>query len=250
MSFFARGESTKTSYIMKVNLISFMILALVVCWPSVGLSSVKALLEFKLAQLAAGAKADAALKTAMDEADVSFMAAIAKAEAAMNKAGDTIAKFKHKTEVEIALQIALQELAVTHKVAVATYKAAIAEAFTAWETAQDKAETTWKAAWDEAGTETRNKTEAVMGEANAAYTDSIDKAEAVLLRGFERNGVAFEAAKNETENLTARRDIAATFRAALLKALDAYLADLAKARVAYMAAIIEAMQARNHLLKP
>lgn len=240
----------KTSYTIKLNVISFMLLVLVTCWPTVGLSGVKALLEVKLTQLAAGAKADAALKTAMDEADVSFMAAMAKAEAAMNKAGGTIAKFEHKTEAEIALQIALQEAAVAHKAAVATYKAAIAKAFTAWETTQDKAETTWKAAWDEARTETRNKTEAVMGETNAAYTASIGKAEAVLLRAFERNGAAFEAAKNEAENLTARRDIAATFRAAVLKALDAYLADLAKARVAYMAAIIETMQARNYLLKP
>lgn len=180
----------KTSNTMKLNLISFMLLVLVVCWPSVGFSGVKALLEVKLASLAAGAKADA------------------------------------------------------------TSKAALAEAGAAWEAAKHNAETTWKAARNEAGTETLNKTEAVIGEADAVYTATIGKAEAKLRVALKEGEATFKAAIAEAETLTARRDIAAAFQASGPKALDAYLGDVAKARVAYMAAIIEAMQARNHLLKP
>ena len=240
----------KTSNTMKLNLISFMLLVLVVCWPSVGFSGVKALLEVKLAQLAAGAKADAAFKAAINETVAAHMTAIAKAGAAMDEASVAIAKLQHKAEAEVALQTALYEAALAYKTADATSKAALAEAGAAWAAAKDNAETTWKAARNEAGTETLNKTEAVIGEADAVYTATIGKAEAKLRVALKEGEATFKAAIAEAETLTARRDIAAAFQASGPKALDAYLGDVAKARVAYMAAIIEAMQARNHLLKP
>ena len=82
----------KTSNTMKLKLLSFTLLVLVASWPSVGLSSIKALLEVKLAQLEAGAKADDAFKTAMNEAEAAYLASIVEAGATLDEAGDAITK--------------------------------------------------------------------------------------------------------------------------------------------------------------
>ena len=198
------------------------------CWPTVGLSEVKALLAVKFAQLAAGDKADAA-----------FKAALAEAGAAMDEASTAIAKFQHKAEAEVALhQTALYEAALAYKAADATSKAALTKAGAVWEAAKGEAEP-----------ETLDKTEAVIGEADAVYTAAIGKAEAKLRAALKESEATFKAAIVEAETLTARQDIAAAFQASWPKALDAYLAGVARARVAYMTAIIEAMQTINHLLK-
>lgn len=196
------------------------------CLPTVGLSGVKALLAVKFAQLAAGDKADAA-----------FKAALVEAGAAMDEASTVIAKLQHKAEVALH-QTALYEADLAYKAADATSKAALAKAGAAWEAAKDEAEP-----------ETLDKTEAVIGEADAVYTAAIGKAEAKLRAALKESEATFKAAIVEAETLTARRDIAAAFQASWPKALDTYLADVARARVAYMAAIIEAMQTINHLLK-
>ena len=260
----------------KLHLISFMLLVLVVYWPSVGLSGVKALLDVKLAQLSAGAKADEAFKTAMSEAEAAYLTAIIEAGATLEEASAAIAKLQHKAKTEVALQTALYKAGIAYKDADTSYKAAIAEAVAARETAEDKAETTWKSARDEAGTETLDKTGGLIGEADAIYTAATVNAEAELDAAMKEGQATFNddvidvnkleerirAALKEGEAifdddvigyetlLIARKAIAALARASVITALDAYLADVAKARVAYMAAIIEAMQARNHLLKP
>ena len=270
MNFSAREEP------MKLHLLSVMLFVLVVCWPSVGLSGIKALLEVKLTQLEAGAKADDAFKTAMNEAEAAYLASMVEAEATLEEAGDAITKLQHEAETEVALQTALSKAGTAYKAANNSYKAAIAKAVASWETAKDKAGTTWKAAWDGARTETLVKTAALIGEANAVYTGVIVNAEAELSEAIKESEATFkndvtDVNKLETrimvvrkegetifENdvigaetlLIARKAIAALARASMTRALDAYLADVAKARVAYMAAIIEAMQARNHLLKP
>lgn len=266
----------KTSNTMKLKLLSFTLLVLVASWPSVGLSSIKALLEVKLTQLEAGAKADDAFKTAMNEAEAAYLASIVEAGATLDEAGDAITKLQREAEKEVALQTALHKAGTAYKAADNSYKAAMAEAVAAWEAAKDKAGTTWKAARDDAGTETLEKTAVLIGEADAIYSAATVNAEAELNAAMKESQATFKddvidvnkleerirAALKEVEAifdddvigyetlLIARKAIAALARASVITALDAYLADVAKARVTYMAAIIEAMQARNHLLKP